>query len=245
MCQLPNQPVKYSGKRWFQLICLTGWGLVAGVPAISAAGGTAAGEPDGQPVKIEVIEGGNLISGIFRLGKSWHEVLRPFPANDRRLLVVELTIQNRGTKPLYIYLDQTWLHIDEEDQRVMVEHAETIGERVYQRPGEVLPVPPSQQSSRVQTYDQGTLNGSQSSGVFLDLGKKPGEKSNPISQEKFIMALFKLEFNTTYLKAGQSATGLLYFQLPWNFDRPAGLQLHLSEVFGGTEEPVLALPARQ
>lgn len=43
------------------------------------------------------------IKADFHLGKTWN--LQPFPALEKRILVVNLTVTNTGTLPQSLYLD--------------------------------------------------------------------------------------------------------------------------------------------
>ncbi len=193
---------------------------------------------------------GARIDTVFRRGKAWCEELKPFPAHEKRLLVVELTITNNGSNPLYIYLDQIWLHMDEEDQRVAMVHAEELGPRIYQDPYHVRTDEPVDAAPPVEVYTGGPiyrngqviLNPGSSGGVFVDLKRLVGKDGAPLTLKKFVLTLFDKEFNTTYIKPGQSGHGFLYFHLPWPVTSLAGMQLHLDEIFGGAEDIVLPLP---
>ena len=222
------------------------------------AGPKAAAPPAGPPravtpgaVRLEAGLQDLLIVAMFHLGKQFCEELKPFPVDERKLLIVELTVENHGSAAASLYLDQVWVHLDEENQRVAMSRAEEAGPRVYRPITQVLPPDPGDESPRVQmtspgpVYKDGEIqvNPTGGGGVFVDLGKRNGPGSSPITLEKFVLTLFKKEFTATFLKAGQSASGFLYFTLPWGFDTLAGMQLHLTEIFGGTEDVVLALPA--
>lgn len=183
------------------------------------------------------------IKAEFHLGKTWHETLQPFPALEKRILVVNLTVTNTGALPQSLYLDEVWLYLKGEDQRVSRIHAEELGPQVYVSPQQIFPDSDPGRNSRVQTATPGpvyrdgqvVVNPTHSSGVMVDLGGTK-DKTSPTSLQKFILALFGKEFSASYLKPGQTANGLLYFYLPWEMDSFTGITFHLDEVLGGTEQ---------
>jgi len=194
--------------------------------------------PKGHSSPLLKIQSNNtLISGRFRLGKAWCEELKPFPASNRLLLVVELTVE------------KIWLHIDEEDQRVSLTHAEEVGPAIYcnpyahavdgnvdtSSPVTVIGTPGTPEGERIDP--RSTVGG-----VFIDFKKMRNQGGPPLSLEKFTFTLFEKEFNTTYLKPGQKESGFLYFLLPWTFDVLSGMQLHLEGFYGEPVDIVLSLP---
>ncbi len=58
------------------------------------------------------------IKADFHLGKTWHETLQPFPALEKRLLVVNLTITNTSDRPQKPLSRRVWLYLHGEDQRI-------------------------------------------------------------------------------------------------------------------------------
>ncbi|HNR38751.1 MAG TPA: hypothetical protein PKN61_06920 [Acidobacteriota bacterium] len=190
------------------------------------------------------------IKADFHLGKTWNESLQPFPALEKRILVVNLTVTNTGTLPQSLYLDEVWLHLKGEDQRVSRVHAEELGPQVYISPQQIFPDSDPGRNSRVQTATPGpvyrdgqvVVNPTHSSGVMVDLGGTK-DKTSPTSLQKFVLALFGKEFSASYLKPGQTANGLLYFYLPWEMDSFDGITFHLDEILGGTEQLQLEIAA--
>ncbi|HOS99770.1 MAG TPA: hypothetical protein PLY66_02095 [Acidobacteriota bacterium] len=190
------------------------------------------------------------IKADFHLGKTWHETLQPFPALEKRILVVDLTVTNTGTLPQSLYLDEVWLHLQGEDQRVRRVHAEELAPQVYISPQQIFSDSDPGRNSRVHTATPGpvyrdgqvVVNPTHSSGVMVDLGGTK-DKTSPISLQKFILALFGKEFSASYLKPGQTATGLLYFYLPWEMDSFAGITFRLDEILGGTEQLQMEITA--
>ncbi len=183
------------------------------------------------------------IKADFHLGKTWHETLQPFPALEKRLLVVNLTITNTSDRPQSLYLDEVWLYLHGEDQRISRVHAEELGPQVFISPQQIFSDPDAGRQSRVQTAAPGPVyrdgqvlvNPTNNSGVMVDLGRTK-DQTSAISLQKFVLALFEKEFSASYLKPGQLANGLLYFYLPWEMDSFAGMTFHLDEILGGTEQ---------
>ena len=210
--------------------------------------GADTGEIQAPPTEGEIVppvlqkarHGEIEVTAIFHLGKSWAKELKPFPAMEKRLLAVELTITNQGKTPISLYLNEAWVHMDEEDQRLERMHAENIGPKIYRPPNQVLPDEPNRDPAHVQVYDPQMTGGT--AGVSVDFSKLKKDGGPAISLEKFTLALFAKEFGTNFLKPGQSAAGLLYFHLPWQVDQLVGMQLRLAGVFGGPEEVILNLP---
>jgi hypothetical protein len=197
---------------------------------------------------LRVVSGQREITARFHLGKAWCEDLREFPADNDRLLIVDLTITNGSTEPVFLYLDQIWLHIDEEDQQVDYAHAEAIAPKVYRSPyadGSNKPVNVSGPVTVIGT--PGTREGETMDprgnvgGVFIDLKKIKSSGAPPMSLEKFVYTMFEKEFNQTYLKPGETASGFLYFHLPWTFKVLSPMQLHLEDIFGVPEDIQLVL----
>jgi len=183
------------------------------------------------------------ITADFHLGKTWHETLQPFPTLEKRILVVNLSVTNTSAQSQSLCLDEVWLYLKGEDQRVSRVHAEELGPQVYISPQQIFPDSDPGRNSRVSTatpgpvYRDGQLvvNPTHSSSVMVDLGRTK-DKTSPISLQKFILALFENEFSASYLKPGQTVSGLLYFYLPWEMDSFAGITFHLDEILGGTEQ---------
>jgi hypothetical protein len=228
-------------KTW--IVCLLLWTLAGGT---SLQAGTPADESSDAanevtpPVVREVRQGDLDLRAEFHLGKIWSKDLKPFPALEKRLLVVDLNVTNRGNAPVSLYLDEVWVHMDEEDQRMARLHAEEVAPKVYAPPNKVLPDDPHRDGAQVQVYDPQMTGGT--GGVSVDFSKMKKSSVPVISLERFTLVLFTREFGTNFLKPGQAAAGLLYFHLPWEIDRLEGMQLHLHGFLGGTEEAVFALP---
>jgi len=198
---------------------------------------------------LRTTSGEREITARFHLGKGWCEELREFPVDNSRLLIVELSITNGSSKPLFVYLNQIWLHIDEEDQVVEFAHAEDIGPRVYRNPYAADSNPATDISGPVTVIGTpGTREGEMADprgnvgGVFIDLKRIAKSGAPPMSLEKFVFTMFEKEFNQTYLKPGDSASGFLYFHLPWSFNVLSPMQLHLEDIFGDPETLVISLP---
>jgi hypothetical protein len=235
---------------------MSGYGTLAIIGLLGAlalgqgtvpGGGNASSGP--APERREICREGRQITATFHLGKKFCPDLAPFPADEKKFLVVELCVENRGQSPVSLYLEQVWLHLDEENQRVSFSRAEEAGPAVYRSPMQVLPPDEADADSRVQVYNPGPVyqdgqvlvNPTGGGGVMVDLGRKKNAPP-PISLDKFVLTLFKKEFTATFLKPAQSASGFLYFLLPWKFDSLSGMQLHLDDLFGNPEELVLSLP---
>lgn len=224
---------------WAFLLC-----LLAGAMATAADQPPKAAAEAVNEITPPVVREGRLgdveLKAVFHLGKVWSPDLKPFPALEKRLLAVEFTVVNQGSAPVTLYLDEAWIHFDEENQRLARLHAEAIAPKVYCPPNKVLPDDPHQDASRVQTYDPSMTGGT--SGVSVDFSKFKKNSGPAISLEKFTLALFSREFGANFLKPGQTASGLLYFHLPWQIDRLEGMQLRVPGLLGGGEEAVFALP---
>jgi len=224
---------------WAILLCSFAGGLAAGAGQEQKAPAEAVNEIT-PPVVSEVRLGDVELKAVFHLGKIWSPDLKPFPALEKRLLAVEFTVANRGSAPITLFLDEAWVHFDEENQRLARLHAEAVAPKVYSPPNQVLPDDPHRDASRVQTYDPTMTGGT--SGVSVDFSKMKKNSGPAISLEKFTLALFAREFAANFLKPGQTAAGLLYFHLPWQIDRLEGMQLRMPGLLGGSEEAVFALP---
>lgn len=224
---------------WAFLLCML-WGAAASAEDPSPRAAAEAANEITPPVAREARLGDVELKAVFHLGKVWSPELKPFPALEKRLLAVEFTVNNRGSAPVTLYLDEAWVHFDEEDQRLARLHAEAIAPKVYCPPNQVLPDDPHRDASRVQTYDPTMTGGT--SGVSIDFSKMKKNTGPAISLEKFTLALFAREFGTNFLKPGQSASGLLYFHLPWQIDLLEGMQLRLPGLLGDSQEAVFDLP---
>jgi hypothetical protein len=223
------------------------WSLLAalllGTLAVAPIPGQAETRELIPPVLREMSHPPLAIKAEFHLGKTWHESLQPFPALEKRILVVNLSVTNTSARPQSLFLNESWIELKAEDQRVSRTHAEELGPQVYISPRQIFPDADGSRNSRVQTATPGpvyrdgqvVVNPTATSGVMVDLGSSK-EKSSPISQEKFVLALFEREFSASYLKPGQTASGLLYFYLPWEMESFDGMVLHLDEFLGGAEQ---------
>ncbi|MBN2433259.1 MAG: hypothetical protein JXQ27_17445 [Acidobacteria bacterium] len=231
------------------------WAMVALLMVTTAS---AQGEPAPDRIAertsselLRTTSGEREIAARFHLGKGWCKELREFPADNSRLLIVEMTITNGSSTPVFLYLDQIWLHIDEEDQLIEFAHAEDIGPRVYRNPYATDPNSPTDISGPVTVIGTpGTREGEMVDprgnvgGVFIDLKKIGKSGAPPMSLEKFVYTMFENEFNQTYLKPGDSASGFLYFHLPWSFKTLSPMQLHLEDVFGEPENIQITLQVK-
>lgn len=224
---------------WAFLLYMLAGGVVPGAGQEPKAAVEAAAEIT-PPLVREARIGEVELRAVFHLGKIWSPELKPFPALEKRLLAVEFTVANRGSAPVSLFLDETWVHLDEENQRLARLHAEAVAPKVYSPPNQVLPDDPHRDASRVQTYDPTMTGGT--SGVAVDFSKMKKNSGPAISLEKFTLALFAKEFAANFLKPGQTAAGLLYFHLPWQIDRLEGMQLRMPGLLGGDEEAVFTLP---
>jgi len=218
--------------------------VMCGILAGTVSGAPASEDPvhDILPAVVREARAGDLsLKATFHLGKTWKEELRPYPAYEKRLVVVDLTATNLGRRPLYLYLDDLWIHLEKENQHVTRIHAEEAGPRTYRRP--VRNSGPSVvDTSGDPARESSPLIVDPAGGVGINFGKNK-KAGPPISEEKFTLALFQCEFKASILKPGESASGLLYFHLPWSLDSIDGLKLHLRDFLGGTEELVIELPA--
>ena len=215
---------------------------------LTCLSGTAAGLPgpeeethDIVPAVVREVRYDDLeLTAAFHLGKTWDKDLRPFPAHEKRLVVVELKAANRGQRPLYLYLDDLWIHLEKENQHVARVHAEDAGPRAYRHPVRQAG-PATVETTEDPARDSSVLVMDPAGGVGINFGKN--QKSGPpVTQEKFTLALFQREFKASILRPGESASGLLYFYLPWSLESLHGLKLHLQDFLGGTEELVVELP---
>ena len=127
-------------------------------------------------------------------------------------------------------------------------HAESIAPKIYRSPYARDPNSRADISSPVTVIGTpGTREGEiadprgNMGGVFIDLKKIKKSGAPPMSLEKFALTLFEKEFNQTYLKPGEKATGFLYFHLPWSFQTLSPMQLHLEDFFGEPEDIQLKL----
>jgi hypothetical protein len=224
--------------------------ILAAFPSLRAQEKPPASQgEDGRTSQLlRTTSGQREITARFHLGKGFCEELREFPVDNNRLLIIDLTIKNDSTEPVFLYLDQVWLHIDEEDQQVDYTHAEAIAPRVYRNPYAENNEDAVNISGPVTVIGTpGTREGElmdprgNVGGVFIDLAKIKKHGAPPMSLEKFVFTMFEKEFNQTYLKPGETASGFLYFHLPWSFQVLSPMQLHLEDIFGVPEDIRLVL----
>lgn len=179
---------------------------------------------------------------IFRLGKSWCEEFRKFPVRESRLAVVELSLQNKGKDPIYLYFNEVRLRLPEGDQKIALAPAEVVGKALYLSPDRALTADLDDRGpGHVGIYAPGPVysggeiivNPTNDAGVNVDLGGIiTDRKAATDSMEKFVVALGKKEFRYALVRPGATVTGYLYFILPWSITGPDQMELILDGILG-------------